>query len=151
MSHRKAIPKLVAPPPPHIHARQPIRLTASVALFTATERMIVKYRFFFLFDFIKSPFNHNSIQPLSELLILMRVEVVNLSIYLYFNQYLCEIAGYQPAMRAVTLLLNNVLGKTGVWVGQLMTYTTQTSSRNTYGSTSSRAACTWCDAGQGSH
>lgn len=34
MSHRMAMPKLVAPPPPHIHARQPIRFTANVALFT---------------------------------------------------------------------------------------------------------------------
>lgn len=34
MSHRNAMPKLVAPPPPHIHARQPIRLTARVAVFT---------------------------------------------------------------------------------------------------------------------
>lgn len=34
MSHRNAMPKLAAPPPPHIHARQPIRLTARVAVFT---------------------------------------------------------------------------------------------------------------------
>lgn len=34
MSHRMAMPKLVALPPPHIHARQPIRLTARVAVFT---------------------------------------------------------------------------------------------------------------------
>lgn len=35
MSQRKARPKLVAPPPPISHARQPTRFTASVTLFTA--------------------------------------------------------------------------------------------------------------------
>lgn len=35
MSHRNARPKLMAPPPPIIHAKQPIRFTASVILFTA--------------------------------------------------------------------------------------------------------------------
>lgn len=38
ISHRMAIPKLVAPPPPHIHARQPIRFAARVALFTVSEK-----------------------------------------------------------------------------------------------------------------
>lgn len=31
-----ASPKLVTPPPPNIQAKQPMRFTASVALFTAT-------------------------------------------------------------------------------------------------------------------
>lgn len=35
MSQRKARPKLVVPPPPISHARQPTRFTASVMLFTA--------------------------------------------------------------------------------------------------------------------
>lgn len=35
MSQRIASPKLTAPPPPIIQARQPIRFTAKVMLFTA--------------------------------------------------------------------------------------------------------------------
>lgn len=44
MSQMIASPKLVTPPPPNIHAKQPMRFTARVALFTETKTDILSFR-----------------------------------------------------------------------------------------------------------
>lgn len=45
MSQMIASPKLVTPPPPNIQAKQPMRFTARVALFTESKTDILPFRY----------------------------------------------------------------------------------------------------------